>query len=327
MIHKFRLLLLLVTTMFFFGACQHDPVVPSDQVPIPADCDTSSVTYELSVKPILETNCFSCHNIGNSSGGIDLTNYSALTSLAANGKLLGSIRHMNGFSAMPQGADKLSDCDISIIDKWIRINDFKPDDPDPVGCHPDTVYFQNEILPLLISSCGVIGCHDPGTAQDGVVLTDYFSVVNTAGVKPGNPEESDLYEVLTEDDPDKRMPPPPNAPLSQDKIEKIRKWILQGALNNSCEEINCDTLQVSFASHIMPTIQLHCFGCHSGSNPGAGILLTNHSEIAQAAGSGTLFAAIDWQNGYSAMPKNGNKLSDCNITQFKKWIENGTPNN
>lgn len=324
--YKIRLLPLLAGLLLYLGACQHDPVMPSVPDPDPSNCDTNTVTYELSVKPILENNCFSCHNSGNTSGGIDLTDYTKLTSLAANGALLGSISHFNGFSPMPQGGNKLSDCDIAKIDKWIRINDFQPVDPEP-GCHPDTVYFQNEILPLLISTCGVIGCHDPGTAQDGVVLTDYFSVVNTAGVRPGNPEDSDLYEVLTEDDPDKRMPPVPNAPLSEDKIAKIRKWIEQGALNNSCEETSCDTLQVSFSSHILPAIQLHCFGCHSGNNPGAGILLTNHSEIAEAAGNGTLFAAIDWQNGYSPMPKNGNKLSDCTITQFKKWIENGTPNN
>jgi len=326
---KYRAFILLALSLSLIVACKHDPEIVVAPDPDPTLCDTITVTYELTVKPILEANCFSCHNAGNPSGGIDLTDFSKLTSLAADGKLMGSIKHLNGYSPMPQGSNRLSDCDIAKIDKWIRINDFKPDDPDPepVGCHPDTVYFQNEILPLLISSCGVIGCHDPGTAQDGIVLTDYASVISTADVRPGNPEGSDLYEVLIEDDPDKRMPPLPNAPLSQDKIAKIRKWIEQGALNNSCEEINCDTTQVSFATHIMPVVQLHCLGCHSGNNPGAGIMLTNYNEIASAAGNGSLFAAITWRNGFSPMPKNGNQLSSCNITQFKKWIENGTPDN
>lgn len=36
---------------------------------------------------------------------------------------------------------------------------------------------------------------------------------------------------------------------------------------------------------------------------------------------------ITHSNGYSAMPKNGNKLSQCNIAQFKRWIDQGMPNN
>lgn len=316
-------LMILVAT-----ACKHDPVQPGpiDENP----CDTTNVTFDLSVKPILENNCYSCHNSTSTSGGYNFTDYDQLALVASNGRLLGSINHQQGFSAMPQGG-KLSDCDIAIITKWVNITNFPdpdPDpDPDPAGCDPDTVYFQNEILPLLISSCGVIGCHDPGTAEKDVVLTDYFSVINTAEVKPGDPDESKLYKVITDDDPEDRMPPPPNEPMSQDKIEKIRKWILQGAKNNSCEETQCDTTVVSFSNHIMPVINLHCFGCHSGSNPGGGILMTNHNQIAAAANSGKLMGSISWQNGFSPMPKNGNQLSICHITQFKKWIENGTPNN
>jgi hypothetical protein len=31
--------------------------------------------------------------------------------------------------------------------------------------------------------------------------------------------------------------------------------------------------------------------------------------------------------GYSAMPKGGNKLADCQITQVQKWIQAGALNN
>lgn len=102
-------------------------------------------------------------------------------------------------------------------------------------CHPDTVYFNRDVLPLLLSSCAYSGCHDAATALDGVILNNYENVIQTADVRPGNPNGSDLYEVLIEDNPSKRMPLGQD-PWSNDKIELVRKWILQGAKNLSCDE-------------------------------------------------------------------------------------------
>jgi len=207
----------------------------------------------------------------------------------------------------------------------------KPEEPEEppivIDCDPDSVYFKNEILPLLISSCGVIGCHDPGTASDGVVLTDYASIINTGDVRPGEPDNSELYEAITEDDPRKRMPPPPKPALTAGQIAKIRKWIQQGAKNNECESNNCDTTNVTFAGKVWPVIQNSCLGCHSGSQASAGILLSNHSQIAQVASTGRLLGSIRHDLGFAAMPQGGNKLNECQITQIKKWIENGSPNN
>lgn len=204
-----------------------------------------------------------------------------------------------------------------------------PDEPPVIieNCDPDTVYFQNEIQPLLNSSCGIAGCHDAGSASDGVVLTDYFSVIRTADVRPGNPNGSDLFEVLTEKDPDKRMPPPPNQPLSEEQIAKIEKWIRQGAKNNACESNNCDTMNVTFSGQIWPVIQNSCLGCHSGINPSGGLLLTDHSKIVAATNEGRLLGSIRHESGYSPMPQNLPRLNDCVLTQFQKWIDDGTPEN
>ncbi len=199
--------------------------------------------------------------------------------------------------------------------------------PVTVDCDPDTAYFQQQVLPLLVSSCGVAGCHDPGTASDGIVLTDYASVIASGKVRAGNPGESDLLEVLTEDDPEDRMPPSPRQPLTAQQIATISQWIRQGAKNNSCESGSCDTTNVSFSNHVWPVIQTSCLGCHSGGSPSGGIGLANHSQVAQAAATGRLLGAVRWESGFAAMPQNGNQLSACQITQIKKWIENGTPNN
>lgn len=85
-------------------------------------CDTITVTYSLSVKPILQNSCYRCHSNGNSSfgGNIRLEDYDDVKLRADDGKLIGTISHAGGFPPMPQGSAKLEDCKISIIRKWIE---------------------------------------------------------------------------------------------------------------------------------------------------------------------------------------------------------------
>lgn len=325
-----KICFILIPLMISLFSCTHDSEVtpyPNPPNPDPVVCDSAIVTYNGTIIPILDANCFSCHSGQTPEGGLDLSNYDQLAFVAQNGSLLGSIRHEPGYSAMPKGLPKLSDCDIALIAKWVNDTTFTNPGGGGQECDPDTIYFQNEVLPLLISTCGVIGCHDPGTAQDGIILTDYTSIMQTADVRPGDPEGSDLFEVITDDDPEDRMPPIPRQPLNAVQIAKIEKWILQGAQNNQCETANCDTTNVTFSGQIFPLIQNSCLGCHSGASPSGGLLLTNHSQIASASISGNLMGSIRHENGYSPMPKNGAQLNECTITQFEKWIENGTPNN
>lgn len=205
-------------------------------------------------------------------------------------------------------------------------------DPDPKPeekpCHPDTVYFRNDILPIFQSSCAMSGCHDAATAQEDVILDSYANIIATGDVRPGDPESSDVYEVITEDDLDKRMPPPPASALPAAQIQMIHTWIMQGALDNYCDEIGpCDTLDVSFSQTLVPIIQTYCLGCHSGASPQGGISLSSHAEVSTLGQNGRLLGAIDHQPGYSPMPQNGNKLNECQIAQFRNWINDGTPNN
>lgn len=88
--------------------------------PTPGGCDTVNMTYSNDVQPILQANCYSCHGNGNANGGVTLDSYEAVSGLAASGILTGVITHASGFPPMPQGAAKLSDCDINTIQDWIN---------------------------------------------------------------------------------------------------------------------------------------------------------------------------------------------------------------
>ena len=48
-----------------------------------------------------------------------------------------------------------------------------------IPCDSNTVYFEQQILPILISNCSQPGCHNAASAQDGVVLTNYSSIIST----------------------------------------------------------------------------------------------------------------------------------------------------
>jgi len=197
---------------------------------------------------------------------------------------------------------------------------------DPIVCDPDTIYFQQAVLPLIVSSCAIPGCHDPGSNEDGVTLNNYQNIFNTGDIDPFDLDGSDLYEVITDTDPDDRMPPAGEyPPLSSDEISIIRDWILQGALNNSCENAECDTTNVTYTASIEPIMSAKCTGCHSGADPEAGISLESYAQVSSEALFGEVLAAVQHQDGVTNMPYNSTQLPQCEIDLIRIWIENGAP--
>lgn len=194
-------------------------------------------------------------------------------------------------------------------------------------CNPDTVYFQNQVLPLLISQCTKSGCHDVASHKEGVVLVDYQRIISTGDVTPFKPQNSDLYRVLNKTDPKDRMPPSPDAPLTTDQKNLIKKWIEQGAQNNVCNENygGCSTNNVTYSNFVNPLMANRCVGCHAGSNPVGKIKLTTYDEVKVSAQNGTLYGSIAHVQGFKPMPDGGNALSACFVDKIKAWIDSGMP--
>ncbi len=95
---------------FFLVSCGKDENVDP--------CVTTGLTYTKDIKTLLAS-CASvgCHNSGSPVGS--LANYADTKVYIGFGRILGSLKHSNGFSPMPQGGAKLSDCNISKIEAWI----------------------------------------------------------------------------------------------------------------------------------------------------------------------------------------------------------------
>ena len=119
--------------------------------------------------------------------------------------------------------------------------------PDPGGNQQPTVSFSGDIQPIFNASCGTSACHLNGGMQQGLDLDDssHDSIVNVSAtgfgftdlmlVAPGDPDNSYLYRKLLPTSQASyfglRMPRG-RAALSNADIEKIRTWILEGALDN-----------------------------------------------------------------------------------------------
>lgn len=197
--------------------------------------------------------------------------------------------------------------------------------PGSVGrtCSPDSVYFANEISPLISSTCAMAGCHDAITHKEGVNLTTYSNIMRYVVV--GNAGSSKLYQVIIKTSGENMMPPPPMPLWTADQKAKLQKWINQGAKNNVCDA--CDTNDFKFSTAIKPLMQNKCQGCHNPASLGGGVDLSTYTAVKASAVSGKLYGSITWASGFKAMPQGSVKLPDCEIKQVKKWIDAGTPNN
>lgn len=191
------------------------------------------------------------------------------------------------------------------------------------NCNSDSVYFVNEIQPLINSSCATSGCHDARTRAEDVELTSFTKIRNY--VVPFNAGGSKLYKVIVKTG-GERMPPPPMPAFTSAQVAKLVKWINQGARNNQCIG-NCDTSSFTYSAVVAPMMATYCNGCHNPSSLGGGINLSTYTALKTQALNGKLVGSITHATGYSAMPKSGNKLLDCQIRQVQKWIQAGSLNN
>ncbi len=91
------------------------------------------------------------------------------------------------------------------------------------------VSFSKDVQPILVGNCSAEGCHGLENFEKYQVLS-YVEVMKE--VKAGDKYDSEIYERITSNDEDERMPKTPNSKLSSAQIEIIGKWIDEGAANN-----------------------------------------------------------------------------------------------
>ena len=186
--------------------------------------------------------------------------------------------------------------------------------------------FTRDVLPIFIANCAKAGCHDANSAQDGYVFTSYETITRKKFVA-GNADKTELYEKITEDKAEDRMPQAPLPALTSAQIALIRRWINEGAQNRGDCGTLCDSNNVSYANGIKTITEKYCRGCHSSISPSGGVSLDTYDGIRVVALDGRLVNVINHNPGFPQMPQGGNKLSACQIRQIEKWVAAGAQNN
>jgi hypothetical protein len=83
--------------------------------------DSSQYSYSAIIYPILKNSCFGCHNDkAEYPNSVLLQTYEQVKKYALNGQLLGTIKHQNGYKAMPENGAKMDSEYVRLIEKWIK---------------------------------------------------------------------------------------------------------------------------------------------------------------------------------------------------------------
>lgn len=92
---------------------------------------------------------------------------------------------------------------------------------------------------------------------------------------------------------------------------------------------SCDTTNVTYSATIQPVLQSKCAvsGCHNSAGYSGGVNLSTYAGAKIIADNGMLLHVIRHESGVPPMPQGGAKLDDCTITQIRKWVSDGAPNN
>jgi len=188
------------------------------------------------------------------------------------------------------------------------------------------ICFERDILPVFQSNCAKSDCHDATAHRGGYVLDNYTDIIKK-GIVPGNPAASVIWQSVSMNIFDVEVMPK-NAPgLTADELTQIRSWIAAGAVDSgACNTNICDTSSYTYSGIIAPMMQTYCTGCHNSASAAGGSLM-DYSSVMNAAVNGKLISDISHLAGYNAMPLGGAMLDDCQITQVKKWVAAGAPDN
>ena len=97
------------------------------------------------------------------------------------------------------------------------------------------VSYYRDIRPIFQNDC--YGCHQPAKQGGGFVMTAHASLLKggeseDAAIVPSQVEESPLVDLITPDDGEAEMPKDAS-PLSADSIALIKRWIAEGAKDDT----------------------------------------------------------------------------------------------
>lgn len=113
----------------------------------------------------------------------------------------------------------------------LMLNGFAAETPDP----SKPVSYYHDIRPIFQANC--VGCHQPSKDKGGYIMTDFERLLaggdDEVAIIPGKPDESDLIKEITPDADGKAEMPKKKDPLHEVEIALVRRWISEGAKDDT----------------------------------------------------------------------------------------------
>ncbi|MCA9041330.1 MAG: hypothetical protein KDA65_13335 [Planctomycetaceae bacterium] len=211
----------------------------------------SKVSFSRHVMPILQENCFSCHD-DQKAGGLQLDTLEGMRQGGKGGRILEPKNARTslimqrliatGNGRMPKDADPLSRDELIILNDWIvqgaEIDEFKVAEkkpnstpekievPRPTG--KETVSFKRDIAPFFARLC--LGCHNDQQKRADFSMASFQKLLEGGEsgevLIPGDLENSRLFRLTG----GLELPRMPNndARLTRKNYEDLKKWIEEG---------------------------------------------------------------------------------------------------
>jgi WD40 repeat protein len=104
------------------------------------------------------------------------------------------------------------------------------------AAQPAEVSYYRDVRPIFQQYCQ--GCHQPAKAQGGYVMTSHAALLKKGesaqpGVVPGKPDESMIVFQITPQNGKPPVMPRGREPLKENEVNLIKKWIAQGAKDDT----------------------------------------------------------------------------------------------
>jgi predicted Ser/Thr protein kinase len=195
------------------------------------------------VREILERNCFECHGRDpkNVQKNLTILNHRQLLDSARRIVVPGSPKDSRLITRIEDGSmppeeeetrlPRVSEAELVILKDWIlggAPHFGSAGDPHPASVVPHSD-LAARVKAIFHRRC--YKCHKFDVAKGGIKILHHRLLLSVRMVViPGRPDESELLNLITEPDDEKRMPPSPYRRLPPAEIDTIRDWILEGAL-------------------------------------------------------------------------------------------------
>ena len=208
--------------------------------------DKKKVDFVKDIQPIFKARCYECHSAEKDLGSLRLDSKESAFKGGDSGKaiipgkpqdslIIQKISGSEGGLRMPPGKP-LSESEIDLIRNWIDQGAPWPEpktEPKSSTSGPaqGSVDFARDVLPILKANCYL--CHSGDRPKGGLHLDNKELTLKGGSsgqaIVPGNAKDSRLVHRIMGLDGKVQMPLG-RAPLRQDEIDTIRRWIDQGAV-------------------------------------------------------------------------------------------------